>query len=115
MAERRGASFRSPTLEQATARADGATNTWGASVEGAGRSGRAGSLVNGAAEHWVGTLAAVVAAGWGVTVSGTRDGGAVCICLLVDGQPTKKYAGTPEDLETLLGELHDYAVSAAGA
>ena len=78
------------------------------------RGARAGSIVGTVGDAWVGTLRAVVTAGYGLTVSGTRDGGAVCIALLRDGEALKKYASDPDELGVLLERLRDHLSATSG-
>ena len=84
-------------------------NAWGEPEPDAGRSGRARGLVSATADAWVGAIEAVVGAGLGLVVSGTSDGGAVRIAVLVDGDTRKKYAGDAETLKGLLTDLQAYA------
>ena len=84
------------------------SNPWGDDGHERRSGERAGQVVAAVAGDWVETIRAVVTAGMGLTVSGTRDGGAVCVALLRDGTAAKKYAGDPEELSELLARLRDY-------
>ena len=86
-----------------------AGNAWSAIEPGTGRSGRASATVVAVAAEWVETISAVVEAGWGLVISGTSDGGAVRIAVLIDGDTIKKYASGAEELEILLRDLYAYA------
>lgn len=84
------------------------SNPWGDDGQQRRSGERAGQLVAAVESDWVATIRAVVTAGMGLTVSGTRDGGAVCVALLRDGAAAKKYAGDPDELAELLAKLRDY-------
>lgn len=71
------------------------------------RSQRASIVAASAGETWGNVLSLVVAAGWGITISGTRDGGALSLSLLQDGEPIKQYATDSQELGALLQDLKD--------
>jgi hypothetical protein len=59
-------------------------------------------------DRWAKTLALVVRSGAGITISGTRDGGALSLTLLNDGLPAKRYASNRDELTRMLDTLEDY-------
>lgn len=69
---------------------------------------RVSALVEGAESEWVGILGLVVESGYGLTISATRDGGALSLSLLTDTGPLKRYASHPDELAQLLGGLRTY-------
>ncbi len=85
-----------------------AAGIWGTGPDDGGRSNRASGLASQAGEKWGGIISLVVGTGCGVTISGTRDGGALSITLLSDGVPIKRYASDFEELSTLLEALQDH-------
>lgn len=81
---------------------------WGEPAPSDSGASRTRMLIEGAETHWTDLLALVTECGYGLTVSATRDGGAVSLSLLTDGGPQKRYAGHPDELESLLTQLRSY-------
>lgn len=79
---------------------------WGAGPTSGGGNNRASELVVAASEKWVPVLSLVVATGVGLTISSTRDGGAVALSLLTDSGPVKRYCAHADELEQALDALH---------
>jgi hypothetical protein len=84
---------------------------WGVDESDTPSAERASTLASDAGERWGRALAIVVRSGAGITISGTRDGGALSLTLLNDGIPAKRYAATGEELGRLLDTLEDYCAA----
>jgi hypothetical protein len=89
------------------------SNAWGVSPTDRPSSERASLLIEGAADKWAAVLSLVVRAQLGITLSATRDGGALSITLLSEDGPQKRYCATPEELDAALGALTDHLTALA--
>jgi len=94
--------------EAAAALPPGQASLWGTDLGDDQDASRAGVLAETAGARWSKTLGLVVRSGAGLTISGTRDGGALSLTLLNDGLPAKRYATTADELARMLDTLDDY-------
>lgn len=66
------------------------------------------TLVEGVGAEWVDVLTLVVESGYGLTISATRDGGALALSLLTEQGPLKRYAGHPDEVAQLIRGLRTH-------
>lgn len=81
---------------------------WGTAPPQENGSSRVRMLIDQVGTDWADLLALVADCGYGLTVSATRDGGALSLSLLTDTGPQKRYAGHPDELVELITALRAY-------
>lgn len=108
MAERGAVPRPNPRANARGSQGHPAFNLWGGDAPVDRGGGRASALARHPGERWANLLSIVVGTGLGITISGTRDGGALALTLFTADGPSKRYAANPEELDALLDALQDY-------